>query len=260
MQAKNSSHNSKQYLCKPKRWDIGSTSRTGLQDSPLFGSIWHCCIFCWCSNKTGISWLSLNSVWGLASRVPAAKPVSEPVSLFMRLGVTPGPWSSVIRVVAVPASVQLIFRSLSKPAHPIGSLTNKKRQLSSACSRATAKQVPVHPSRRIFAVVPSCPEKYEIQPQCKAVACPHNLATTVKDLGNGQQLTWQETGLEKHACACAHSPPCVCSLMPILISPLQIQLLRSLTMFAVYMHFDGTETLLITVGFQVFRRRPDGEV
>ena len=161
MQAMSSSHNSIQYLCKPKRWDIGSTSRTGLQDSPLLGSICHCCIFCWCSNKTGINWLSLDSVWGLASRVPAAKPVTEPVSLFVRLGVTPGPWSSIIRVVAVPASVLLIFTSLSRPANPIVSLTNNKRQPSSACSRATAKQVPVRPSWRIPAVVPSCPGKYE---------------------------------------------------------------------------------------------------
>ena len=146
----------------------------------------------------------------------------------MRPGVTPGPCSSVIRVVAVPASIPLIFRSLSIPAHPMVSMTNKIRQPSSACSRATAKQIPVHPSWRIPAVVSSCPGQYVIQSQGKAVACPHNLATTLS-LGKGQQLTWQETGLEKHACACGRNPPRVCSLMPILISPLQIQLLRWLT-------------------------------
>ena len=187
MQVTNSSQNSTQYLCKPKWRDIGSTGRTGLQDSPLLGSLCHCCIFCWCSNKTDINWFSLNSVWSFASRVLAAKPVSEPVSLFMRPGVLPGPWSFVSRAVAVPASIPLIFRSLSIPAHPIVSLTNNFRQPSSACSRATAKQVPVHPSWRISAVWPSRPEEYEIQPQGKAVACPHNLATTMSDLGNGQQ-------------------------------------------------------------------------
>ncbi len=64
----------------------------------------------------------------------------------------------------------------------------------------------------------------------------------MSDLGNGQQLTWQETGLEKHACACVRAPPSVCSLMPILISPLQIQLLRSLTKHVCSAHaFYGTE-------------------
>ena len=167
----------------------------------------------------------------------------------MRPGVIPGPCSSAIRVVAVPAPISLIFRSLSVSAHQIVSLTNKTRQPSSACSRATAKQVPVHPSWRIPAVVFSCPGEYEIHSQGKAVACPHNLATTMSDLGNGRQLTWQETGLEKHACACARDPPRVCSLMPILISPLQIQLLRSACLQCKCISMVQKPCLMITVGF-----------
>ena len=147
----------------------------------------------------------------------------------MRAGVIPWPCSSVIRLVAVPESVPLIFRPVSVSAHQIVSMTDKTRQPSSAWSRTTTKQIPVHSSWRIPAVVSSCPMEYETHSQGKAVACSHNLATAMSDLGDGRQLTWQETGLEKHACACVHDPPSVCSWTPILISPSQIQLLHSLT-------------------------------